>query len=134
MFSFIVPVLSALIVFLLAVYSMTLRRTVLGMQRKNEVLIDSLSQEVQGISHGSMGVGRKVLVLERQIEELHACIEEIQKNDPAKVSYAEASRLVSLGAGVDDLMNTCGISRPEAELVSALTQSKEQVPILTSEA
>jgi len=40
-----------------------------------------------------------------------------------------------LGAGVDDLMNTCGISRPEAELVSALTQSKkEQVPILTSEA
>ncbi|WP_156506198.1 DUF2802 domain-containing protein, partial [Oleiphilus sp. HI0117] len=85
-----------------------------------------------GISHGSMGVGRKVIALEKRVEELEAIIDEMQKNDPTKVSYSEASRLVELGAGIDDLMNSCGISRPEAELVSALTESKQDtIPTLT---
>jgi len=97
--------------------------------------LDAMHQEIQSISHGSMGVGRKTLALEKHIAELEAKIEEIQKNDPAKVSYSEAARLVELGAGVDDLMNTCGISRPEAELVKALTvqnrsRADESVPVL----
>ena len=41
----------------------------------------------------------------------------MRQNDPLRISYDEASRLVELGADIDDLMNTCGISRPEAELV-----------------
>ena len=47
-------------------------------------------------------------------------LDEMRQNDPLRISYDEASRLVDLGADIDDLMNTCGISRPEAELVSAL--------------
>ena len=63
---------------------------------------------------------------------LEAKIEEMQKNDPNKVSYDEAAKLVELGAGIEDLMNSCGISRPEAELVSALTESKHMdIPTLT---
>nr|WP_018402933.1 DUF2802 domain-containing protein [Marinobacter gelidimuriae] len=57
---------------------------------------------------------------ERQLHELRTTIEEMRQNDPLRVSYDEAARLVDLGAYIDDLMNTCGISRPEAELVSAL--------------
>jgi len=95
-------------------------------------LVDDLGKDLQGISHGSMGVGRKVLQLEKQIEQLEIKIEEMQKNDPSKVSYSEAARLVELGAGVDDLMNSCGISRPEAELVSALTENRyNEIPTLT---
>ena len=47
-------------------------------------------------------------------------MDEMRQNDPLRISYDEAARLVDLGADIDDLMNTCGISRPEAELVSAL--------------
>lgn len=128
------PVLSSVIICVMAVYILRLKRKISSDVTDHEALIDSLSQEVQGVSHGAMGVGRKVLVLEKQLEELQSRIEEIQKNDPSKVSYAEASRLVTLGAGVDDLMNSCGISRPEAELVSALTKSQKehQPPVLTT--
>ncbi|MEC8823709.1 MAG: DUF2802 domain-containing protein, partial [Pseudomonadota bacterium] len=56
----------------------------------------------------------------RQIHELKNTLEEMRQNDPLRISYDEAARLVDLGADIDDLMNTCGISRPEAELVSAL--------------
>ncbi|KZY29968.1 MULTISPECIES: DUF2802 domain-containing protein [unclassified Oleiphilus] len=127
-----VPLVSAILVCLLAVYALVIKRSITLSERSTADLVDELSKEVQGISHGSMGVGRKVIALEKRVEELEAIIDEMQKNDPTKVSYSEASRLVELGAGIDDLMNSCGISRPEAELVSALTESKQDtIPTLT---
>jgi len=127
-----VPLISGVLVSLLAIYALVIKRSVTLSERATVDLVDELSKEIQGISHGSMGVGRKVLVLEKHIERLEARIEEMQKNDPSKVSYSEAARLVELGAGVDDLMNSCGISRPEAELVSALTESRQNdIPTLT---
>jgi len=128
-----VPLISGVLVCLLAIYALVIKRSVTLSERATVDLVDELSKEIQGISHGSMGVGRKVLMLEKQIELLEARIEEMQKNDPSKVSYSEAARLVELGAGVDDLMNSCGISRPEAELVSALTESRQNdIPTLTT--
>jgi len=128
------PLFSSVLLGLLAIYALIIKRSVTLSERNLTDMVDELAKEVQGISHGSMGVGRKVLLLEQQVEALESCIEEMQKNDPNKVSYSEASRLVEMGAGVDDLMNSCGISRPEAELVSALTANKkDEVPTLMPE-
>ncbi|WP_404361843.1 DUF2802 domain-containing protein [Marinobacter sp.] len=81
---------------------------------------DSLGRELHATGSGSMGVGHRVVACERQLHEVKAMLDEMRQNDPLRVSYDEASRLVELGADVEDLMNTCGISRPEAELVIAL--------------
>ncbi|MGO1501931.1 MAG: DUF2802 domain-containing protein [Marinobacter sp.] len=86
---------------------------------------DTLGRELHATTSGSMGVGQRLVVCERQLHELRSTMDEMRQNDPLRVSYDEASRLVDLGADIDDLMNTCGISRPEAELVSAL--KKRQV-------
>lgn len=132
-FAVIVPLLSSVLLALLACYILVIKRSMAVANNKIAELVDGLSKEVKGVSHGSMGIGRKVLMMEKQIEGLKSTIEEIQKNDPAKVSYSEAARLVTLGATVEDLMNSCGISRPEAELVSALTESKNNdIPTLTT--
>ncbi|KZY88176.1 hypothetical protein A3741_24725, partial [Oleiphilus sp. HI0069] len=96
-----VPLVSAILVCLLAVYALVIKRSITLSERSTADLVDELSKEVQGISHGSMGVGRKVIALEKRVEELEAIIDEMQKNDPTKVSYSEASRLVELGAGID---------------------------------
>lgn len=128
-----VPLISAFLVSLLAVYALVIKRSITLSERSTSDLVDNLSEEVQAMSKSSIGVGRKVLELERHISYLESKIEEMQKNDPAKVSYSEASRLVELGAGIEDLMNTCGISRPEAELVRALTENKQvDIPTLTN--
>jgi hypothetical protein len=87
---------------------------------------ENLVRELNATASGSAGVGNRVIVCERQLHELRALFDEMRQNDPLRVSYDEASRLVDLGAGVDDLMNTCGISRPEAELVSALRQRQQR--------
>jgi len=127
-----VSLVSSVLICLLAVYALVIKRSVVASEQALNDLVDDLGKEVQGISHGSMGVGRKVLQLEKQVDDLSKKIQEMQSNDPSKVSYSEAARLVELGAGVDDLMNSCGISRPEAELVSALTENKyNEIPVLT---
>jgi len=90
-----------------------------------EKKVDALSHELNALSHASIGVGRHTSKLEKDIIEVKSSIEEIHYNDPQKVSYSEAGRLVELGASVEDLMNTCGISRPEAELIEALTKSQK---------
>lgn len=81
---------------------------------------DILGRELHATASGSMGVGQRLVACERQLHELRTTVDEMRQNDPLRISYDEASRLVDLGADIDDLMNTCGISRPEAELVSAL--------------
>lgn len=85
---------------------------------------DAFGRELHATASGSMGVGQRLVVCERQLHELRATMDEMRQNDPLRISYDEASRLVDLGADIDDLMNTCGISRPEAELVSALKKRK----------
>ncbi|MBW0146732.1 DUF2802 domain-containing protein [Marinobacter arenosus] len=81
---------------------------------------DILGRELHATTSGSVGVGQRLVACERQLHELRTTLDEMRQNDPLRISYDEASRLVDLGADIDDLMNTCGISRPEAELVSAL--------------
>lgn len=128
-----VPLISAALVSLLAVYALVIKRSITLSERNMSDLVDNMAEEVQAMSKSSIGVGKKVLELEKYITVLEAKIEEMQKNDPAKVSYSEAARLVELGAGIEDLMNTCGISRPEAELVRALTENKHiDIPTLTT--
>ncbi|WP_179959423.1 DUF2802 domain-containing protein [Marinobacter changyiensis] len=105
---------------LLFIQSLMSRREVGRLKAQLKERCDALGREIHATGSGSMGVGHRVVACERQLHELRGLMDEMRQNDPLRVSYDEASRLVDLGADIDDLMNTCGISRPEAELVSAL--------------
>lgn len=120
------PILSIACVALLALYVARLRYKLRQAESRMDSSVSELSHELQGLSNAAIGVGRHTTELEKEIEVLKTGVEEIRSNDPAVVSYTEASKLVELGADVSDLMSSCGISRPEAELVFALTHSKVQ--------
>jgi len=123
------PLLSLTATAVLMGYVLFLRHTITKQATKHGELIKTVNQELQAIGSGSMGVGRKLIILEKQMAELKHNQDEMVKNDPNRVSYTEATRLVELGADVEDLMNSCGISRPEAELVTALSQKNQSCDI-----
>ncbi|QSP94377.1 DUF2802 domain-containing protein [Marinobacter salinisoli] len=102
------------------IQGMVTRRQIRKLQAAVKDRCDTLGRELHATTSGSLGVGQRLVVCERQIHEMRTTLEEMRQNDPLRISYDEASRLVDLGADIEDLMNTCGISRPEAELVSAL--------------
>lgn len=105
---------------LLIVQSLALRRRIARLEADWKERHEDIGRELHAVSSGSMGVGRRVMGCEKHLHQLQGAVDELRHNDPTRVSYDEASRLVGLGADVEDLMDTCGISRPEAELVSAL--------------
>lgn len=105
---------------LVAVQGALSRREMRRLRSQLKERCDTLGRELHATTSGSMGVGQRLITCERQLHELRGTLDEMRQNDPLRISYDEASRLVDLGADIDDLMNTCGISRPEAELVSAL--------------
>jgi hypothetical protein len=105
---------------LLAIQGVAQGRQIRQLKASLKDRCDTLGRELHATTSGSIGVGQRLVACERQLHELRTTLDEMRQNDPLRVSYDEASRLVDLGADIDDLMNTCGISRPEAELVSAL--------------
>lgn len=105
---------------LVFVQGLVLGRQVRSLRAALKERCDTLGRELHATTSGSMGMGQRLVSCERQLHEMRATLDEMRQNDPLRISYDEASRLVDLGADIDDLMNTCGISRPEAELVSAL--------------
>jgi len=112
--------LTAAILCLMFAQGITSRHKVRALRAELKARTEDLGHEIHGMASASMGVGQRVVSCERQLHELRGTLDEMRQNDPLRISYDEASRLVDLGAGIEDLMNTCGISRPEAELVSAL--------------
>ncbi|MGB1949214.1 MAG: DUF2802 domain-containing protein [Marinobacter sp.] len=113
-------IMTTVVIALLAVQGILSRRELRRLRSQLKERCDTLGRELHATTSGSMGVGQRLVTCERQLHELRSALDEMRQNDPLRISYDEASRLVDLGADIDDLMNTCGISRPEAELVSAL--------------
>mgnify|MGYP006277840685 CR=1 FL=1 len=109
---------------LLAVQGVHNRIQVRKLEARLKQRCDDLGRELHAVSSGSMGVGRRLVECEQSLHRLSGALEEMRLNDPLRVPYDEASKLVELGADTDDLMNSCGISRPEAELVSALRKGQ----------
>jgi hypothetical protein len=112
--------LPAAILCLMFAQGVVARRQIRKLRADLKARCEDLGRELHATASGSMGVGQRVVACERQLHELRGTLDEMRQNDPLRISYDEASRLVDLGADIEDLMNTCGISRPEAELVSAL--------------
>ena len=119
--------LTVLAIVLLGVQGLLNARNIRRLRQQLRSNTENMVRELHATSSGSMGVGNRLVACERELHVLRVRFDEMRQNDPLRVSYDEASRLVDLGADIDDLMNTCGISRPEAELVSALRRRQKRV-------
>ena len=45
---------------------------------------------------------------------------QLEQRDPGSLSFAQAAKLVGMGASVDELTQACGLTQAEAELMSKL--------------
>ena len=48
---------------------------------------------------------------------------QIEQRDPSSLSFAQAAKLVGMGATVDELTQSCGLTQAEAQLMSKLHKS-----------
>jgi hypothetical protein len=83
-----------------------------------------LGKRLDAYLEGSVRMGEELHELRRQVAPLPDKLNQIEQRDPSSLSFTQAARLVGLGASVEDLTQSCGLTRAEAELISKLHSSK----------
>lgn len=91
-------------------------------ERKFQSLINVLHNEVTAMTGTTIGMGKRMVNIESKLDVSIEKQLELESRDPDEVAYSQAARLVEMGANVDDLVNSCGIGRPEAELMTLMHQ------------
>ncbi|BCV66077.1 DUF2802 domain-containing protein [Shewanella carassii] len=81
---------------------------------------EALKRELQELRSGTIGVGRRVLELEKRLVEQNARLDESMQQDPQAKLYSRAMKMVQLGAGVEELIRECELPKAEAELLIRL--------------
>ena len=71
---------------------------------------------------GSVRMGEELQELRRTVAPLPDKLSQIEQRDPSSLSFTQAARLVGMGASAEDLTQSCGLSKAEAELVAKLHQ------------
>lgn len=86
--------------------------------------IKELSRRLDTYLAGSVRMGEEMHELRRIVAPLPDKLSQMEQRDPTNLSFTQAARLVGMGASVDDLTQSCGLTQAEAELVSRLHQNK----------
>lgn len=83
-----------------------------------------LSKRLDTYLTGCIGMGEELQELRRVVAPLPDKVQQIEQRDPNALSFTQAAKLVGMGASVDDLTQSCGLSRAEAELVAKLNKAR----------
>ncbi|MDO8698169.1 MAG: chemotaxis protein [Pseudomonadales bacterium RIFCSPLOWO2_12_59_9] len=83
-----------------------------------------LARRLDAYLTGSVRMGEELHELRRVVAPLPDKLNQIEQRDPNSLSFTQAARLAGLGASVDELTQSCGLSTAEAELVRKLHRSK----------
>lgn len=94
-------------------------------ERKHQALINVLRNEIQAMTNSSIGMGRRLIGVEQKLNLTADKQLELENRDPSALAYNQATRLMEMGADVDELVQNCGIGRPEAELMALLHKELE---------
>ena len=99
-------------------------------QAKREAARDQrlkeLARRLDAYLSGSIRMGEELHELRRVVAPLPDKVSQIEQRDPSSISFTQAARLAGMGASVDDLTHSCGLSKAEAELVSKLRLARKQ--------
>lgn len=82
--------------------------------------IDKLGQKLTEYQQSNIRMGEELITLREKLAQLDNKQQRLEQQDVQSMPYNQASRLVGMGASLDDLMQSCGLTRSEAELMLKL--------------
>lgn len=88
--------------------------------KENDRQREAVKQELQELRSGTIGVGRRMLELEKRVSKQEARIDETVADEPQARLYTRAMKMVELGADIDELVKECELPKAEAELLLRL--------------
>ena len=83
-----------------------------------------LRSEISEIRTGLLSIGKRVLEVEQQNQDLIQQQAAQKYDDPDAKIYSRAVKMVELGADLDEVIRECELPRAEAELLFSLHKKK----------
>jgi len=90
-------------------------------QANTEKLIQKLTRDLAVSNSGSVGMGQRLLAMEKRLQEPQKPDQKIDYyNDEDFQSYSQAAQLFKLGLDAEEVARRCGLSRAEASLIQVM--------------
>ncbi|MFM9486333.1 DUF2802 domain-containing protein [Pseudomonas monachiensis] len=100
------------------------QKQIVAQQAKVDALRDQrikdLVKRVDDYQNGNVRMGEDLHELRAIVAPLPDKLAQLEQRDPTSLSFAQAARLVGMGASVNELTQSCGLTQAEAELMSKL--------------
>jgi hypothetical protein len=80
--------------------------------------IRELARRLENYQSGTVRMGEELHELRSIIALLPDKITALEQRDPSTLSFAQAARLVGMGASIDELTQSCGLTQAEAQLMT----------------
>lgn len=109
-------VISALVLVVAVASLMRSRR----LNRRLQLELHQLRNDIRALTTSSVGMGGRVLELERRLRRLAQRQEEFDIYESANQPYEHAIAMARKGADVNEIEDMCGVSRNEAELIQMM--------------
>jgi hypothetical protein len=94
---------------------------------ENEKLIQKLMREVAASSSGSVGMGQRLLAMEKRLQAANTQNQKPEKidyyNDDEFQPYSQAAQMFKMGMDCEEVARRCGLSRAEASLLEMMQKS-----------
>lgn len=110
----------SLVALLFALVSQLQLRTLRGRLQaleRIEVDVRGMHDEIGALCSGAAGVGTRLTKLEQRLRSQGERQDQLDLRTSGERPYQQAGKLVRNGATVEELMETCGLTRGEAELI-----------------
>ncbi|WPN48792.1 MULTISPECIES: DUF2802 domain-containing protein [unclassified Pseudomonas] len=82
--------------------------------------IKDLAKRIDDYQNSNVRMGEDLHELRTIVAPLPNKLVQLEQRDPTSLSFAQAARLVGMGASVDELTQSCGLTQAEAELMSKM--------------
>ncbi|MFF7708292.1 DUF2802 domain-containing protein [Pseudomonas sp. NPDC007930] len=82
--------------------------------------IRDLAKRLDDYQNGTVRMGEAIHELRAAVAPLPDKLLQLEQRDPDNLSFAQAAKLVNMGASVDELTQACGLTQAEAELMRKL--------------
>ncbi|MDB5981837.1 MAG: hypothetical protein JWQ69_2852 [Pseudomonas sp.] len=100
------------------------QRLLIGELGEGNVLRDQrireLAKRLDDYQNGTVRMGQELQELRAVVGPLPDKLSQLEQRDPSTLSFAQAARLVGMGASVDELTQSCGLTQAEAQLMSKM--------------
>jgi Protein of unknown function (DUF2802) len=90
----------------------------------NEKLLQKLMREIAASNSGSVGMGQRLLAMEKRLQNTQKQSEKIDVyNDDEFQPYSQAAQMFQMGLDADEVARRCGLSRAEASLLEVMQKA-----------